>query len=162
MSLDEIGKPYSYPFPPTELEAGNYYFEIHQLNGDDLVYVAFDNEDSGYFYYNYEGGLIKVDDYGNIHLRPNFGEVPPQSGISQIDGKEAVYCVNETGATSVFSTEEIAEVSVYDISGRLLHHRNVGANEYRIDNAGLAEGLNIWVINTTNGKQYKIKTVLRK
>lgn len=162
MSLDEIGKPYSYPFPPTELVAGNYYFEIHQLNGDDLVYVAFDNEDSGYFYYNYEGGLIKVDDYGNIHLRPNFGEVPPQSGISQIDGKEAVYCVNETGATSVFSTEEIAEVSVYDISGRLLHHRNVGTNEYRIDNAGLAEGLNIWVINTTNGKQYKIKTVLRK
>ena len=162
MSLDRVGEPCSYPFPATELEAGSYYFEIHQLNGDDLVYVAFDNEETGYFYYNHEGLLIKVDDYGNIHLRPNFGETRPVSGINEIDGKAAVYCVSEAGATTVFSTEMIAEVSVYDISGRLLHHRNVGANEYRIENTGLAEGLNVWVVKTSNGKQYEIKTLLRK
>ena len=145
----------TFDVPDTELTAGKYYFEIKQLD-DNWIGIVTDMESSGFFYENLDnsGVLEQIKGYGNVQIRPNFGN--PHVGIFTDKASKSqltLYPNPTSGELRVENGElKMEKITVYNATGQVVMVvSNVNATSYKINVEKLNSGLYFISVQTKNG-----------
>ena len=145
----------TFEVPETELVPGKYFFEIRQLD-DENISVSYDLDPEGYFYvHNSTGNLDIIERFGYIHLRPNFGKSCssiPKNIVSNI----LLFPNPTTDNIYITSDFGLSNIKIYDVSGRMIkEYKKIDKNEYKIDLSRLNSGLYFVNIDGTTVKVVK-------
>lgn len=91
-----------FSFTPRILPAGKYYFEVQQLEVNNIG-LSYEIADNSFFYQNTDGILQLISGYGNIAVRANFNH---RSKAYQKNAT-ATEITTPTHSKALFSSEEI-------------------------------------------------------
>lgn len=149
-----------------KLEAGNYYFELQQLDDNNLG-VSYDSNPHGAFFVR--GNTETIGDYleyydsdfGNLVVRPNFKEGDPSS-IGDITGDVIISYLNESrNKLIVNSNSEINSIAVYDVTGKKVYStKNIKSQDHTINTSKYPAGIYMAQIETKAGNK-TIKFTIR-
>jgi hypothetical protein len=143
----------TFAVPNIEMLPGKYFFEIRQLNEYNVA-VAYDNEPDGYFYDNTDNYLTKINGFGYIHLRPNFGN--PPLNISTNKKQEAQLNLYPNPASGMLNIKlkdiNIDKVTISNSLGIVVHQSsNIDNSLYRYNTSHLSCGLYFISVHTQTG-----------
>jgi hypothetical protein len=155
--------PVVFDVPDTKLEPGKYFFEVRQLDGQNIGVVFDDDWEVGYFYIHIpeEEYFEAESGFGYIHLRPNFGINGVGISPKQISDNQLLIYPNPTdGKFNVSGFDVLGSgVSIYDLTGRKCYEtRLVTLNSEHgtvVDVSHLPAGLYFVEVNGIRGKFVK-------
>jgi len=141
--------------PDTRLEPGKYFFELRQLDGNNIS-IAFDNDPAGFLYDNTDtpGTLGLLIGFGYIHLRPNFGKSPV--GIPQLkilDNQLLTYPNPAKEALNIrLDGQTIVKVMVYNTAGKMVSTASgINSSTYKLNTEALSSGIYFISVQTETG-----------
>ena len=139
--------------PNIKLSKGKYFFEVRQLD-DYNIGLAFDENPDGFFYDNTDNILSKIQGFGHIHIRPNFGN--PSVGIvsNSLPASQLVLYPNPSNGLLNVRLEEmnIERVLVYNAFGAIIYTSpSINASSCKINTAGFSSGFYLISVQTETG-----------
>jgi len=145
----------NYDVPDTELQPGKYYFEVRQLDNNNIAIANdFDENGSVWIYDPSEDQFEARSGFGYVHLRPNFGNPPVGIDKLQIANYELrIYPNPATSELRVESGELIMEkINVYNTAGQVvMSFSDINSTSYRINTEKLSAGLYFISVQTKDG-----------
>jgi len=145
----------TFDVPNIELSPGKYFFEVGQLDGNNIA-IAYDEDPNGFFYDNTDnlGHVLLVDLFGFIHLRPNFGG--HGVGIQQTeiaDNQLLLYPNPVKGILNIeLEKDGIEKLIVYNAIGKTVSSvPDINNDYYQLDTKAFAPGIYFISVHTRTG-----------
>ncbi len=145
-------------FSPTPLEAGRYYFALHQLSTQNIG-LSHDYTDGNYTVLVSGNALGAYYGYGAPHIRPNFTctevseeETAINSQPAGIESALNIYPNPVVSTYTVSSSNTIQSISVYNAIGSLLLTQAVNEESVTLSAEDLKSGLYIVKVYTEAGE----------
>lgn len=151
------GTTIAFDVPDTELTPGKYFFEVQQLENNNIA-IAYDADPEGGFYANWGDGLLEEigADYGfgYIHVRPNFGGL--HTGIAEVKMADPVLKLYPNPASEALnirvSNQQIERISVYNASGITVYNvSGINHSEYKLNTGEWTPGFYFVTVQTNAG-----------
>jgi hypothetical protein len=152
------GESIVFDLPDTELAPGKYFFGVQQITPDN-IYLVYDMDPQGYFYFDDGSGKLDLigSSYGlgSIHVRPNFGENTALS-LPEVKAANPVLQLYPNPVVDVLSVraagQQIKNVSVYNAAGASVYReQGINSSEYKLNTGSLAPGLYFITVQTPAG-----------
>ena len=145
----------TFDIPDIEMTPGKYFFEIRQLDENNIA-IAYDEDPEGYFYDNSDNYLNKISGFGYIHLRPNFGDLPPVVNIAPYNITEHQLTLYPNPVTETLNVklenENIHKIVITNILGKVIHQESaIHTSLYQYKTTELNSGLYFISVHTQNG-----------
>jgi len=142
--------------PETELLPGKYYFDVRQLDENNVA-VAFDNNEKGYFYiFERQWDYISTEyGYGYLHIRPNFGN--PLVGIEELRIKNYELRIYPNpvanGELKLRQDQQpIEKITVFNTAGQVVMSvSDINSASYSINTEKFRAGLYFISVQTKDG-----------